>query len=217
MEALKKKLGITNTSILRCMHVPNHILDAWIDAGFPISNKKADIITHLFFFFTQQHELLKQIEDLVNSLQSDTKLFLCFPKGTSGIKTDMSRDHGWECVTENPKLRWVKLIAIDEQWSAFTVRLKTEKEKQSIKGLMKEYHRNEDYFDAVKKEVYPPDFFLQRLKKNKEAYSFFQSLAYSHQREYVGYIIGAKKEETQHSRADKVVQRLIDKKKNLTV
>ena len=46
------------------------------------------------------------------------------------------------------------------------------------------------------------------FKKEKAAEKYFKSLAYSHQREYVGYITEAKKEETRTRRAAQTVEML---------
>jgi hypothetical protein len=48
-------------------------------------------------------------------------LWIAFPKASSGIQTDLSRDKGWDSLkTHNPK--WIGLISVDNDWSAFAVR-----------------------------------------------------------------------------------------------
>lgn len=56
----------------------------------------------------------------------------------------------------------------------------------------------------------PPEL-AKALKKDKAAAAYFNSLAYSHKREYVGYITEAKREET---RVRRVVQTIEMLKKN---
>jgi len=46
------------------------------------------------------------------------------------------------------------------------------------------------------------------FKKEKEAKAVFNSLAYSHRREYVEWIVSAKKEETRITRANGTIDRL---------
>ena len=53
----------------------------------------------------------------------------------------------------------------------------------------------------------PPDL-MKAFKKEKQARSFFEGLAYSHQREYVGYITEAKKEETRARRILRTIEML---------
>jgi len=51
----------------------------------------------------------------------------------------------------------------------------------------------------------PPDF-AKALGKEKAARSYFNSLSYSHQREYVNHIMEAKREETRAKRIDRTIE-----------
>ncbi|HXF85852.1 MAG TPA: YdeI/OmpD-associated family protein [Anaerolineales bacterium] len=53
----------------------------------------------------------------------------------------------------------------------------------------------------------PPEL-ANAFKKEKTARDYFNSLSYSHQREYVGYITEAKKEETRARRAAQTIEML---------
>ena len=44
-------------------------------------------------------------------------LWLAYPKGGSGIETDLSRDHGWD-APRDAGWRPVSQVAVDEVWSA---------------------------------------------------------------------------------------------------
>jgi uncharacterized protein YdeI (YjbR/CyaY-like superfamily) len=52
----------------------------------------------------------------------------------------------------------------------------------------------------VKKEIVVPDYFVAALKKNKKAMASFENFSPSHKREYVEWIIDAKREETRGKR-----------------
>ena len=91
-----------------------------------------------------------------------------------------------------------------------------------ILGIRKEIREQigKTFGDEIKVTVEPdteprvveiPPELAKALKKEKAAEAFFNSLAYSHQREYVGYITEAKKEET---RARRVAQTIAMLKKN---
>ena len=56
---------------------------------------------------------------LLAALKPESVLWLTFPKGSSGIQTDLSRDKGWEQVTG---LKWLNLVSINLAWSAFSLR-----------------------------------------------------------------------------------------------
>jgi hypothetical protein len=52
-------------------------------------------------------------------------LWICYPKKSSKMKTDITRDHGWEAVEEAGWIG-VSLIAVDETWSAMRFRPREE-------------------------------------------------------------------------------------------
>ncbi|WP_263357852.1 YdeI/OmpD-associated family protein [Acidicapsa ligni] len=62
--------------------------------------------------------------------------------------------------------------------------------------------------DKAERTVDVPEELQKSLKKNKEAASFFDSLAYSHKKEYVDWIVSAKKPETKTARVDKTIEML---------
>jgi len=57
----------------------------------------------------------------VRALRPEGLLWISFPKGTSAMQTDLTRDAGWEALRKYP-LKWVVLVAVDDTWSAFCVR-----------------------------------------------------------------------------------------------
>ena len=48
-------------------------------------------------------------------------LWISYPKGSSKIQTDLTRDAGWDAVAA-ADLMWLSLISIDDTWSAFSLR-----------------------------------------------------------------------------------------------
>ncbi len=62
--------------------------------------------------------------------------------------------------------------------------------------------------DTEPRVVEIPNELKKALKKEKAAREYFELLAYSHQREYVGYITEAKKEETRLRRVEKTIEML---------
>jgi hypothetical protein len=47
--------------------------------------------------------------------------WIAYPKRSSGVETDLTRDQGWEPLTE-AGLRPVRQVALDETWSALRLR-----------------------------------------------------------------------------------------------
>ena len=55
------------------------------------------------------------------SLASPGTLWIAYPKGTSRNQSDLTRDAGWDSIRDED-LRWLSLVAIDDRWSAFSLR-----------------------------------------------------------------------------------------------
>jgi hypothetical protein len=72
-------------------------------------------------FVKTQAELEKQLPRVVKALAPESILWISFPKGTSKIQTDLTRDKGWDAM-KNVDLKWVNLISVNSTWSAFAVR-----------------------------------------------------------------------------------------------
>lgn len=53
------------------------------------------------------------------------KLWFAYPKKTGAIKTDITRDHGWDALARADLLP-VTQVAIDETWSALRFRYRDE-------------------------------------------------------------------------------------------
>ena len=69
-------------------------------------------------FVTQQIEIDTVIPKIAPMLKGDAVLWMCYPKGTSKkFKCDFNRDTGW-AVMGPYELEPVRMVAIDEDWSA---------------------------------------------------------------------------------------------------
>jgi len=59
---------------------------------------------------------------------------------------------------------------------------------------------------AAKKDIKAPEDFLAALKKNKKALATFEGFSPSHKREYIEWIVEAKREETRKNRIEQAIQ-----------
>jgi len=66
-------------------------------------------------------ELKQLAQKVVRALAEKNLLWISFPKGSSKIQTDPTRDHGWDSLRKLDPKR-VTLISVDEAWSAFGFR-----------------------------------------------------------------------------------------------
>jgi hypothetical protein len=82
-------------------------------------------------FVQTKAELDELAPQVIEALKPDSLLWLSFPKGSSKIQTDLTRDKGWEAVQG---LKWTNLISVNETWSAFSVRpYKAGEKRQSFR------------------------------------------------------------------------------------
>lgn len=82
---------------------------------------KAGPFDWLQIFVRSQPELDALAGRLMSALKPQGLLWLSFPKGTSKIQTDLTRDRGWDALKGLP-LKWINLISVDDTWSAFALR-----------------------------------------------------------------------------------------------
>ena len=73
--------------------------------------------------FTRDDAELRRIApQAIKGMNEGGLLWLCYPKGTAKIKTDLNRDVLRETVAARHGLEGVSLVAIDDTWSAMRFR-----------------------------------------------------------------------------------------------
>ncbi len=72
-------------------------------------------------FVRNAAELAELLPQVVSTLKPESLLWISFPKGSSKIQTDLTRDNGWGALLPYG-LKWVTLISVNETWSAFALR-----------------------------------------------------------------------------------------------
>ena len=94
-----------------------------------ISTKLNGKFDWIQIFAKNKKELDSLASKAAAALKPDSILWLSFPKGSSKIQTDLTRDKGWE-VLQSLGLKWITLVSINENWSAFALRPYKEGEKK---------------------------------------------------------------------------------------
>lgn len=64
--------------------------------------------------------------------------------------------------------------------------------------------------DEKAREIAIPDDVKKQLEKNPIAFDKYQKLSYTHQKEYINWILESKREETRQNRIEKMIQKLLD-------
>ena len=125
---------------------------------------------------------------------------------SGSISSDLNRDIIWGIVN-GLKMNPNKLISMNEDWSIMSLAKKGAQKKPSKFG------QDPPGVDRKTKTVIPPKDLQKEMDANPEAQTFFDSLAFSHRREYMGWIHDAKKEETRVRRIKKTIELLLEGKK----
>ena len=72
-------------------------------------------------FVRTSAELAAMVKPITAAIAPEGRVWICYPKGSSKIQTDLTRDKGWQPL-DGGDLMWLSLVSIDETWSAFGLR-----------------------------------------------------------------------------------------------
>ncbi len=157
--------------------------------------------------FAINHNQLKDIlKDVVPALAEDAKLWIAYPKVSSKIVSDLSRDCNWQCI-EAHGLEVVRSIALDNVWCGLRFK-KADKIKRTDASIAAEC------IDMENRTVTTPVELQHLFAKNKKANAFFETLSFSNKKEYIVWINSARKEETKAARLEATIEKLATGKKN---
>ena len=86
-----------------------------------ISDALGDSFNWIQVFVRTSADLAAIVEPLVKALEPAGIAWISYPKGSSKLQTDLTRDKGWGPL-EGSDLMWLSLVSVDETWSAFSLR-----------------------------------------------------------------------------------------------
>jgi hypothetical protein len=126
MTPLFKKLNYKEGQAIVCLNAPHSFqteLNEMRSEAAIIQNEKELTGVHFAVVFaTKQAEVDHYASLLAPKLEGDAVLWFCYPKGSSKKYTcEFNRDNGW-AVLGQLGLEGVRMVAIDENWSALRFR-----------------------------------------------------------------------------------------------
>jgi len=121
--ALAKKLKLKPGQRAAVLHAPEGYVDSLrpLPEQVALSDRLDGAFDWVQLFVTTQAELERRLPEVLPALKPASMLWIAFPKGTSKIQTDLTRDKGWDALQQTD-LKWVTLVAVNETWSAFGLR-----------------------------------------------------------------------------------------------
>lgn len=174
--------------------------------GADVSQKlPSGSIAQILLFAIDKKSLSKGVTKILPKLEDEALFWVAYPKKSGSVVSDITRDSGWDVLSEagyDP----VTQIAIDTDWSALRFR-KSEAIGEKLRDIpMKD--RKVEGIDFVNRVVTLPEDVKESIAPYPELLSYFNELSFSHQKEYVQYIVEAKKAETRARRISKMVDML---------
>ncbi|MFO1469623.1 MAG: hypothetical protein U1F27_01125 [Turneriella sp.] len=124
MDAILKKLNFKQQAEILVLHAPENLtpLIAEWKKQTAISKRVKKSVEFAVVFCITQKDVDSAAQAILSKAQGDAIIWFCYPKGTSKrYKCEFNRDNGWKVPG---KLGWepVRMVAIDEDWSALRFR-----------------------------------------------------------------------------------------------
>lgn len=147
-KSLLAKLKIKPGSKLLLLNAPDELIRKFGKADLKIPTKAS--YEAVVLFIKNKAELDKVVSKVLNVLVKDTILWICYPKKSSAIKTDITRDYGWESLTKSG-FDGVAMVSVDATWSAFRFRKKNKIKvtSQAKNSGLKKASKEKKVFEAV--------------------------------------------------------------------
>ena len=120
---LTKKLGIKTGHRMLVMNAPEGYLDSLTDLpqSVELTTSAEGDFDFVHVFVNSKAQVDHFSPTALEALQPGGLLWFSYPKKSSKIATDISRDTGWDSLAK-AKMRPVFQFSIDETWSALRFR-----------------------------------------------------------------------------------------------
>jgi hypothetical protein len=132
---LLKKMKLKPEQRAAVINAPDGYVEALrpLPEGVELVEELEETFDWVQLFVKTQAELEQVIHSVRAALNPAGTLWITFPKGSSKIQTDLTRDKGWDALGALD-LKWITLISVDDTWSAFALRpYKPGEERQSFR------------------------------------------------------------------------------------
>ena len=204
MAELGKKLQLKPNDSLLLLNAPDTIAEMLAAEGYTFTNavEVPNIGTYdaVQLFVRDIAELNNFVPQVVPLLKPNALFWIAYPKKSSGMKTDLSRDEGWKTVS-GLGYEATRLVALDGTWSSARFRHTTERSKPSTFGV------DMPGIDRKNKTVAVPEDMQQALEQ-AGVLEVFNKLAFTHRKEHVVAVLEAKRPETRAKRIQKAIEAL---------
>jgi hypothetical protein len=121
--ALAKKMKLKPGQRAAVINAPDGYLKELepLPEGVEISESLKGKFDWIQIFVKNKAEVDKLAPRAIKALKPESVLWISFPKGSSKIQSDLTRDKGWD-VLRDADLKWLVLVSVNPVWSAFALR-----------------------------------------------------------------------------------------------
>lgn len=213
LETLFEKLQLKNEKNLLVQGLPSSIEKQFSKLFFCKSVTpllKSRKIDFALVFAINKKQLTQILDDVIPALHEEGKFWIAYPKLSSKIASDLSREENWDIMSIYG-FSGVRQITLDNVWTALRFQ-RSEVVNESVSAATNEILN--DLIQPNEQPVSVPEEVKILFKKNIHAGIFFDTLSFTNQKDYVQWIAEAKKVETKSRRLDSFMEKLSTGKKN---
>jgi hypothetical protein len=213
---LLKKMYFKPGFTVLLANAPANIADILGDSnGINFTSDTAQSFDGLLLFVKNGTELGNGLEIWGPHINDKQVVWIAYPKKTSGIETDLKIEQ-WKEL-EIYHLTPCGSAAIDETWTGLRIKPVGGVKRSGVGSAEIKTGAYAEFIDVDNRRVIPPADLKALLESNPNALAFFNTLAYTHKKDYVLWILTAKQEATRNNRLQKTIEMLLTGKKNPTM
>jgi hypothetical protein len=204
MPELGKKLQLKSSDSIFVLNAPEAFTTTLKAEGYTITSALAPPAVGAYdaihLFIRSKNDLKEFASQALTLLKPNGQLWIAYPKKSSELKSDVSRDKGWKALTELG-YAGVRLVAVDKSWSTLRFRHVLERNKESKFGV------DLPGIDRHTKTVTPPDD-LRIAIEQEGLLEIFNSLSFTKRKEIMTAVLEAKRTETRVKRIQKTLEQV---------
>jgi hypothetical protein len=169
----------------------------------------------VLLFATNSKELEPAWKRIIPALKDNATFWVAYPKKSSSIASDLG-GMGGNAVHAGSPWQPVTRVSIDETWTGVRYKLAPNLETERKERASEEICDTDGTLvvDRINRVIHLPKDLGAVLSKHPEAKAFFDGLSFTNKKEYVLWIVEAKKAETRSNRVTSALEKMVSGKKN---
>lgn len=205
--SIVSKLKLSPDKPLILLNVPIEEQTLFIECDIKKRLPKSGEIQQVVLYAIDQKTLMEAFSVIVPRLSEHALFWVGYPKKSSGLNSDLLKMDSWNFIPDAGYLI-TSSAGLSDNWSGIRIKKKDPNAKYKRDTPMEE--RKVPGIDYVNRTVKLPKDAVKAMAEFPELEAFFNSMSFSHKREYVEAIEEAKKPETRQRRIDKMIEMVIE-------